>query len=193
VEIYRCVEFPWQWKLEKVLLRDAWCVDATFHRHENKWWMFVNIGVEGAEIYDELHLYYADELLGEWTPHPANPVKSDVRSARPAGRLYRQGGELYRPAQICAPLYGSGIVVNRVLEMNTERYREEEVERVLPARGSGLLGIHTFNRDGDLSVMDGFLRRPRLQGRHVDRARAALARLAGHGPAAAVGAAREAR
>lgn len=189
VEIYRCVEFPWQWRLEKVLLRDAWCVDATFHRHEGRWWMFVNIGVEGAEIYDELHLYHADRLLGEWAAHPANPIKSDVRGARPAGRLYREGGALYRPAQICTPLYGSGIVVHRVLEMNTERYREEEVERVVPGRDSGLLGIHTFNRDGELAVMDGFLRRPRLRGRLSAGLRPALSRLAGSGRGAASGAA----
>ena len=196
VEIYRCVEFPWQWQLEKVLLRDAWCVDATFHRHEGKWWMFVNIGVEGAENYDELHLYHADELLGEWTPHIANPIKSDVRGARPAGRLYRQGGALYRLAQICAPLYGSGIVVHKVLELNTERYREEEVERVLPGKSSGLLGMHTYNRDGELSVMDGFLRRPRLHGRAVDvmrsvmrdMARPVRSRLTGQGRATVAGA-----
>ena len=174
VEIYRCTRFPWEWRLEKVLISDAWCVDPTIHRQDGKWWMFVNIGVEGAEIHDELHLFYADELLGEWIAHPGNPVKSDVRGARPAGRLFRRGGALYRPAQICAPLYGSGLAVHKVLELSTQCYREEEVERVLPGAESELLGVHTFNRDGSLSVMDGFMRRSRLQTRRAGGARSVL-------------------
>ena len=40
----------------------------------------------------------ADTLLGDWKPHRRNPVKTDVRSARPAGRLFRAGRQsLYRP------------------------------------------------------------------------------------------------
>jgi hypothetical protein len=161
VELYRCVRFPDQWRFEKVLLRGARFVDATIHRADGRWWMFVNAGADGAELHDELHLYHAESLLGEWRPHAANPVKSDVRSARPAGRLYERDGALYRPAQICAPLYGTGISINRVLELSPGAYREEEEERVLPTHPSGLLGLHTVNRAGALSVVDAFVRRPR--------------------------------
>ena len=162
VELYRCIDFPNRWRLEKVLLRDAWFVDATIHRTDDRWWMFVNVGVEGGEAHDELHLYYADHLLGEWKPHHCNPVKSDVRCARPAGQLYRRDGILYRPAQICAPLYGSGILINRVLQLSPQAYLEQEVERILPLQPEGLLGIHTLNRAGELTVVDGFMRRPRV-------------------------------
>jgi hypothetical protein len=164
VEIYRCVRFPDEWRLEKVLLRGAPFVDATVHRAADAWWMFVNAGVDGAELHDELHIYTADSLLGEWRPHPANPVKSDVRSARPAGRLYESGGALYRPAQICAPLYGTGISVNRVVRLSPEEYVEREEQRILPAHPAGLLGLHTVNRAGELSVVDGFTRRLRRAG-----------------------------
>ena len=161
VEIYRCTRFPDAWRLEKVLLRGARFVDATLHRQDGRWWMFVNAGADGTELHDELHLYHADSLLGEWTPHERNPVKSDVRSARPAGRLYERDGVLYRPAQICAPLYGSGISVNRVVELSPQAYVEREEQRVLPTHPAGLLGLHTVNRAGDLTVVDGFMRRPR--------------------------------
>jgi hypothetical protein len=144
-----------------VLLRGARYVDATLHRAGDRWWMFVNAGADGTELHDELHLFYADSLLGEWRPHARNPVKSDVRSARPAGRLYERDGVLYRPAQICAPLYGTGISVNRVLELSPEAYAEQEEQRVLPTHPAGLLGLHTVNRAGDLVVVDGFMRRPR--------------------------------
>jgi hypothetical protein len=162
VELYRCTDFPNRWRLEKVLLRDAWFVDATIHRTGDRWWMFVNVGVERGEPHDELHLFHADHLLGEWQPHPCNPVKSDVRCARPAGQLYQRDGILYRPAQICAPLYGSGVLINRVLHLSPQAYLEQEDERILPMQPEGLLGIHTLNRAGELSVIDGFMRRPRV-------------------------------
>ncbi|HEX5801629.1 MAG TPA: hypothetical protein VFY24_01285 [Azospira sp.] len=162
VELYRCLRFPDRWQLEKVLLADVACADATFHHDGERWWMFVNIGADGSELYDELHLYHADRLLGDWQAHPCNPVKSDVCGARPAGRLFFRDGALHRPAQICAPLYGSGMVIAEVLELTPRAYREREVAHLFPVAGSGILGIHTLNRSGDLTVVDGFARRRRL-------------------------------
>lgn len=161
VEIYRCTDFPSHWQLERVLMRDVFCADATLHREGDRWWMFANAARPGEDINDELYLFSSDTLLGDWKPHRRNPVKSDVRSARPAGRLFRNGGRLYRPGQICAPLYGSGIALHRVERLNAEEYLEEEEERIVPSSG-GVLGIHTINRAGDLCVTDAFVRRPRF-------------------------------
>ncbi|HST00855.1 MAG TPA: hypothetical protein VLJ84_04280, partial [Usitatibacter sp.] len=162
IEIYRCVEFPHRWKRERVLVDGLWAVDATLHRDGGKWWMFANVANPGAEIHDELCIFSAESLLGDWKPHPRNPVKSDVRNARPAGRLFTQGGKLYRPAQICAPLYGTGVAMNRVTRLDARAFEEEEERRILPAEGSGILGLHTVNRAGSLSVVDAFMRRPRF-------------------------------
>ncbi|MGQ0523013.1 MAG: glucosamine inositolphosphorylceramide transferase family protein [Betaproteobacteria bacterium] len=162
VELYRCIDFPTRWRLERQLMRDARFADATLHQADGRWWMFVNIGFPGAEAYDELHLFHAERLEGHWQAHPDNPVKSDARSARPAGKLFRRNGILYRPAQICAPLYGSGVSVNRVLHLSRHTYAESEEERIVPAAASGILGLHTVNRAGDLAVIDGFTRRSRL-------------------------------
>lgn len=168
VELYRCLHFPDRWVLEKVLLRAPRCLDATFHRADGKWWMFVNIGADDAEAHDELHLYHADSLCGEWRAHRLNPIKSDVRSARSAGRLYERNGILYRPAQIGAPLYGSGISLNRVVRLDTEDYSEREVGRIVPPNADRILGVHTFNRAGSLHVVDGFVRRKRWGPARVD-------------------------
>lgn len=162
VELYRCVEFPHRWQLEKVLLRDARYLDATIHRVGERWWMFVSVAVPGTDGYDELNLYHADRLIGPWQPHEANPVKSDVRCARPAGRLYQRNGALYRPAQVCAPLYGSGLSINRVLHLSPDSYVEREEHRIVPTPAEGALGLHTLNRAGDLTVIDLFVQRPRF-------------------------------
>jgi len=163
VEVYRCVDFPLSWRQERVLFSGVHCVDATFHHGSGRWWMFGNVAAAGSAVYDdELHIFHAERLLGEWQPHLRNPVKSDARGARPAGKLYWHNGALYRPAQICAPLYGSGLSINRVLRLTTRDYAERQVERILPPQGQGLLGLHTVNRAGALTVVDAFVRRRRF-------------------------------
>ena len=161
VEVYKCVDFPTQWRLERVLLEDVYCADATLHREDGRWWMFANSAAVGEEINDELHLFTSDTLLGDWKPHRRNPVKSDVRSSRPAGRLFRSAEGLFRPGQICTPIYGSGIALHRVTKLTTDAYSEEEERRIVPESDS-ILGIHTINRAGDLSVTDAFVRRARF-------------------------------
>jgi hypothetical protein len=163
VELYRCVEFPSCWRLEKRLLSDVRCVDATLHRGADRWWLFANAAPGETRMYDdELHLFHAAHLLGDWQAHPRNPVKSDARCTRPAGELYWRNGALYRPAQICVPRYGSGICINRVLRLTAHEYAERPVARILPAGGDGTLGIHTVNRAGYLTVVDTFTRRRRI-------------------------------
>jgi len=55
----------------------------------------------------KLRVWFADDLLGSWCPHPGNPVKPDIRSARPAGTPFVHDGALYRPAQDCSRTYGA--------------------------------------------------------------------------------------
>jgi hypothetical protein len=163
VELYRCIDFPLRWRLERVLLEGVSCVDATFHKNGDRWWMFANAAASGSRIFDdELHLYHSQSLLGTWLPHRRNPVKSDARCSRPAGDFFTFGGRLYRPAQICVPLYGAGISINRVLRLTPHDYAERQVERILPGRENGIFGLHTINRTGSLTVIDAFTRRRRL-------------------------------
>jgi hypothetical protein len=89
-------------------------------------------------------------------------VKSDVRSARPAGRLFRRNGCLYRPAQDCSVHYGHAISINRVLRLTRDEFSEEETAKILPRWRKGLERTHTLNSAGRLTVIDGFVRRPRL-------------------------------
>jgi len=174
VEAYRCVEFPLRWRLERKLLDGVRCVDASLARSGDRWWMFANAAAgEGRVCDDELHVFHAADPLGRsgggWRPHRRNPVKSDVRSARPAGAPFWRDGALHRPAQICAPLYGAGLSINRIQRLTPDDYAERETQRFLPAAphagllGWGaLLGIHTINRAGDLTVVDAFTRVRRI-------------------------------
>jgi hypothetical protein len=162
VDLYRCSAFPYRWKLERTLLRGTRCADATLHHDGTRWWMFAGSAAEGAALDDELHLFHADSLAGEWRPHERNPVKSDVRSARPAGALFRDEQGLCRPAQVGAPRYGSAITIQRILRLTLSEFAEREARRIQPARADRVLGIHTYNHSGGLTVMDGFAYRLRI-------------------------------
>lgn len=160
VELYRCVNFPARWKLERVLLPDVIASDPTPALVGGRWWLFANVPAYGATWgHDELHLFHADSPLGPWTPHRNNPVKSDVRSARPAGRIFERGGESYRPAQDCSRRYGYAVSINRILRLDPDVFEEVEVDRICPREDSQFVGVHTFNMTGDMTVIDCLLRR----------------------------------
>ena len=162
VELYHCVTFPSRWKLERVLLSGLAASDPTPAFVFGKWWLFAGIPVSGAGTSVELHLFYADSPLGPWTPHRANPVKSDVRSARPAGRIFENDGQFYRPAQDCSRRYGYAVSINRILQLNPDTYREVEVDKIVPTRDPTVVGVHTFNVAGDLTVIDCLVRRRKI-------------------------------
>lgn len=160
VELYRARSFPAGWELEAVLLEGVRAADATLAEVGGQWWMFVSIAEPGVACnWDELSVFHAESPLGPWRPHRRNPVKSDVRGARPAGRLFEWGGELYRPAQDCSKHYGYAVTINRVTRLSPEEFAEEEVSKILPEWDDRLVSTHTLNSAGDLTVIDCLRRR----------------------------------
>ena len=123
--------------------------------------MFTNIKEnEGASSWDELFLFYADSPLSAvWTPHPANPIVSDVRKARPAGGIFQHKDGLIRPSQDSSRGYGYRLHFNRILTLNETEYREEVFSTFTPDRDWQVRGLHTFNQAGHIVVMDGKSRR----------------------------------
>jgi hypothetical protein len=164
VELYRAVNFPFEWRSEKVLLEANSPLDATVIEVEGTWWMFVNIEEPGVAVnWDELHLYHSKSLFGPWQSHARNPIVSDVRSARPAGRLFWSNNGLYRPSQDSSLRYGYATTINKVTELGRLAYNETEVLKILPDWDKDIIGVHTVNLDDDLVVIDCLWKRRRLQ------------------------------
>jgi hypothetical protein len=125
-------------------------VDGTLVYEGGFWWLFC--GLEDDNDILNLHIFFAENVRGSWTPHPLNPVKSDVRSARPAGPLIRVGGVLYRPSQNCSSSYGGSVTINRVRKLTPTAFHEEPVLTVEPVADSRYpLGLHT------IAFADGFV------------------------------------
>ena len=111
---------------------------------------------------DELYIFSSKNLnSGKWTHHPNNPVISDVRYARPAGKFFTYNNNLYRPTQNNSKTYGYGMNINKVLELNELNYSEETISKIFPNWDTHISGTHTINSDGKLTVIDGKYNRRR--------------------------------
>jgi hypothetical protein len=170
IELYRALDFPDRWQLEAVLVRGIAAVDATLLRHDGRFWMFANVVAKGRTTEDELFLWTSESLHGPWRPHPMNPVVSDVRTARPAGRVFARDGHLIRPGQDCSHGYGRAVVLNRIVVLTETAYREVPAGRIGPEWLPGNEGSHTYNADDGYEVLDA-RRRIRRPGAWMQRYR----------------------
>lgn len=161
IELYKCVEFPYVWEFKMNLMDRVTAVDATVFYHYDRWWMFVNmVENEGASTFDELYLFYSDKLMSnDWQPHPLNPVVSDCKRARPAGKIFRENGILYRPSQNCSRRYGYGFNINEITVIDQYNYKESLVSEIKPNWDANIIGTHTYNRVQSLHIIDAIYKR----------------------------------
>lgn len=153
VELYRAIEFPVRWEPIATILSDVPAYDPTLVEVDGLFWLWVAVPTPGGVDADELLLFSADEIAGPYAAHPQNPVQSDVRCARPAGRPLVVGQELVRPAQDGSEHYGARIRWMAVDEMSLDRYRESQIAYTAPP-GGGFVGVHTFTRAGNWEAYD---------------------------------------
>ena len=160
IQLYKCNEFPHSWIHVHNLMDDIIAVDSTLINYGGLWWLFANIKTNpGGSTWDELHLFHADSpVSNHWTPHKNNPIKTDVTNSRPAGRIFERKGKIYRPAQDSSYRYGYGMVVNQIVELSKERYREKPHWSMHPD-GDDFRGMHTLNFSDQHTIIDAIYRR----------------------------------
>lgn len=163
VILYRAERFPANWTRVATLIHDFAGVDGTVIQHEGRWWLFATDQNDGWNY--KLKIWHAPDLTGPWEPHQLNPVKSDIRSARPAGTPFVHDNCLYRPAQDCSLTYGGRITLNRVVKLTTHEFEEETVGIIEPYQdGPYPDGVHTISAASNVTVVDGM--RKVFIGRH---------------------------
>lgn len=156
IEAYRCLSFPHEWRLEKILMENVVAADTSIRFIDGLWWMFTSLGSPDGRQFNELWVFYSDHPLGGWRSHRLNPIRIDARFARGAGNLFEWQGAIHRPAQNCSRNYGENIQVRRINELSPRFFREEEAFRLLPTWTKNVERVHTLNWSGDLTVVDGF-------------------------------------
>lgn len=154
LELYRAVRPPFEWVLDRIVMDNAYLIDATLANIDGRWWLFACRFVPGLREWNDLVLFHSDSPFGPWLPHAANPVVSDVRCARPAGALYTVNGAWYRPAQDCTRTYGGALTIRRITRLTDTEYEEEEFKRIDPPPSGVLEGVHSLNRAASLTMID---------------------------------------
>jgi hypothetical protein len=155
VDLYRADPFPDHWSYMTTLLDDVRAADPTVHADGGRLWLFLTLTEPGTNPWGELSLFWADDIAGPWQPHPANPIVTDARRARPAGPLFQTEAGLIRPAQDCTGAYGRRIVFHRVDRLDETGYAETVIGTVEPTGLRGLERTHTYSRSAAWEALDG--------------------------------------
>ncbi len=156
LDLYRCVEFPRRWVLERTLMDGLELVDANLYQHEGRWWILCAGKARHSRINETLLGFYADHPFSRrWTPHPANPLVRDFRSGRPGGRLFSDAsGRLFRPTQDCVRRYGHGLGISEITELSTRTFRERQVWYASGPDAGGWRAMHHMDWHAGIMAMD---------------------------------------
>lgn len=154
ISLYKSVEFPIKWDKVRILMDNIDAIDPTIFKYKEFWWLFFTKKNDYPET--KLYAYYSNNLADGWEPHRRNPIKIDVRSSRPAGNVMNYNGYLIRPAQDCSKFYGWRIILNKIIRLSPDSFKEEPF-KIIDASGFKLYnkGTHTFNYCENYITLDG--------------------------------------
>jgi hypothetical protein len=144
-------------------------VDSSPFEHGGRWWMLAQSTSDPG--YGTLRLFHAPALAGDWAEHPDSPViEGDPRIARPAGRVLRFDGRLFRFAQDCRDGYGMRVTAMEIVRLDVAGYEEVECPGNPVLHGSGRPGwnrsgmhhldAHQLSSGGWIACVDGWTNRP---------------------------------
>jgi hypothetical protein len=131
--------------------------DCSLLRDERGWWLLCSAGSDHGYLYDELHIYHAPRLQGPWRASPANPVRVDAATARPAGPWFRwQGGW----ARCRGPLRGA-VQLLALEHLGLDGVGERSLMALQARDGGAPSCVHTYSRVGSDLAIDWMRWRPR--------------------------------
>ncbi|WP_372757860.1 hypothetical protein [Mariniflexile sp.] len=154
LQLYECNNFPYEWSFKMNLMENVKLLDTVWVYHNNLYYLFANV-IEDFEIgnNERLYIFYSKDLFStKWTPHKENPVITNAKSARNAGNFFFEKDKLCRVSQNCFDQYGENLVINEVLELSTDNYKEKILRQINPPKE--YIGMHTMNRIEDITVFD---------------------------------------
>ena len=122
VRLYRAHNFPFDWRLEKVLIQGNYA-DSSIVQFGDTWWLFTSLPPYTAA------LFHAPSPLGPWTQHPSSPMYADDSSrARPGGAPLVLDGKLVRFVQDNRQGYGKKVRAMEVTALSATSFFEHPLE-----------------------------------------------------------------
>ena len=156
IHIWKAKKFPNQWKYFKTILKNEFCCDTTIIKDKsNNNWLLTNKSNDSSnDPNNELYVYKIIGNFRKLIPHKLNPVITDCRTARNAGKLLIPN-KLFRPSQINDSTgYGIGLNINNIDKLNLDSYKERTVKRIFPYKIPNTDGLHHINNSAKHIVFD---------------------------------------
>jgi len=153
VDLFRCRNFPNDWVHERTLFQGRF-VDTNIWQQNGLWWLLTTRADPDPRM-GTLFLFFSDSIDGDWRFHPANPISTDIRNSRGAGRIFESNGRWIRPSQSRSPIYGASMALNQITELSPTEYSERMLLNVTPEHWKGFCAVHTYNRVGNMELIDG--------------------------------------
>ncbi len=154
VRLYKAQDFPHKWVFDRVLINGYAGVDNTLFSHDGYWWMFSTDKDDG--VHHNLKIHYTKDFFGQWHPHPKNPVKTDIRSARPAGSIFTHEGNIFRPSMDYSEKIEGRITINKIVTLSTTDFEEETQCIINPFPDTFYSDkVHTLCAAGNYTIVDG--------------------------------------
>jgi hypothetical protein len=116
VRLYKTANFPFDWKLDKVLIKNKRMVDATLFESNGVSYLF-------ATENKDLRLYFSDSLYGDFKEHPMSPLRTG-NYTRSAGRVFQDEGKSIRFAQDHFGGYGRAVYGFTIDSISKTYYKE---------------------------------------------------------------------
>lgn len=132
LRLYKAVDFPFEWKLERIIFKDKRLADPTLLFLDGKIYLFVtNMENDSLEI-------YISNGLKNFVPHKKNPFyKGDRSKNRNGGRIFIDDGNIYRFVQNCSNYYGEKVDMYKITKIDENDFQEEFVKTILSPSKKG--------------------------------------------------------
>ncbi len=163
IRLYKALDFPYVWALNRVLFKDIDAVDTTVFEYNGYSYIITAVRQTDGEGVQPRIFKLTHELPEDWMLDELPWEDYDMSQSRSAGRIFKINDRFYRPSQICTRFeYGKGIMINEidVHSLNNGKYREKDIVKITPESVSLLnlhnkvTGIHTYNSSKDYEVID---------------------------------------
>ncbi len=155
VRLYECLDFPYRWRLKKILLNDVELVDHALYPKENGFFMISHDIKNRDNKFNrafELNMQNLTvreiKLSGVWCRE------------RPGSTFFTKDDQYYHCVQDCNEAYGHHMHLWQVDEFSMERFQETEKKEifiddweVLPHKYE-LVRTHTYNCNQKYEVID---------------------------------------
>jgi len=148
VRLYKCVNFPLEWKLERVLISGVKAVDVNIII-DDKVYLIFNID---RTFFDsqlsEMNIFFNNCLLSDhqWISHRQNPIRVNSNGTRNGGLMnLSESSDYYRFGQVHGfSNYGESLNLYRI--NIGEKHYDEQLLEVIRIKGRNIHHIHVTSK-----------------------------------------------